>query len=178
MAQNNMELSIIQHRVAAIMDAVIGNPLVYMPLIGAWFITETYFIVNSDEAHGHTYVMSTGIALIFTAYMISPFAVKHLAWSLLELRTFVVMVLFLYGVFLVLFGILKQFPDLLAEFFGDPGHALVPSMMGILYIEHNIAFDWVTFAVIATPVIILSVIKIFRRLVYRISNYRTKKEEA
>lgn len=157
------------------MDAVIGNPLVYMPLIGAWFITEIYFIINCDEAHGHTYVMSTGIVLIFTSYMISPFAIKHLSWSLLELRTFVVMALFLYGGFLIIFGIMKLFPDFLAEFFGDPGHALVPSMMGILYIEHNIAFDRVTFAIIVTPVLILSVVKTFKRWTYRVSAYQTKK---
>lgn len=158
------------------MDAVIGNPLIYMPLIGAWFITEIYFIINCDEAHGHTYVMSTGIVLIFTSYMISPFAIKHISWSLLELRTLVVMALFFYGVFLIIFGIKKLFPGVLAEFFGDPGHALVPSMMGILYIEHGIAFDRVTFAIIFSPVLILSVIKTYKRLSYRISARRAKEE--
>ncbi|MCF7849172.1 MAG: hypothetical protein K9M45_09995 [Kiritimatiellales bacterium] len=162
-----MELSLILHRMAQIMVAIIGNPLVYLPLIGAWFITELYFIINCDEAHGHTYVMSTGIVLIFTACMISPLAVKNISWYPVELRTFVVVAMFLYGLFLVFFGILKLFPDFLAEFFGDPGHALVPSMMGILYIEHNIAFDRLTFAIIVTPVLILSVIKIFKRLSYR-----------
>lgn len=169
----HMEPSLILHRVAQIGGAVVGNPLVYLPLIGAWFITELYFIINCDEAHGHTYVMSTGIALIFTAFMISPFAIRNIAWSLFELRTFVVMAMFLYGLFLVLFGIMKLFPGFLAEFFGDPGHALVPSMMGILYIEHNIAFDRLTFAIIVTPVLVLSVVKTFNRLAYR---FRARKQ--
>lgn len=150
------------------MVAVIGNPLVYLPLIGTWFITESYFIINCDEPHGHTYVMSTGIALIFTAFMISPFAVRDLSWSLMELRTFVVMVLFFYGVLLVLFGIMKLFPRFLAEFFGAPGHALIPGMMAILYLEHGMAFDRVTFATIVAPVLTLSALKTFRRLSYKL----------
>jgi len=171
-----MELSLIFDRMIQIMAAVIGNPLVYLPLIGAWFITESYFIINCDEPHGHTYVMSTGIALIFTAFMTSPFAVRDISWSLMELRTFVVMVLFFYGVLLVLFGIMKLFPRFLAEFFGAPGHALVPGLMAILYIEHGMAFDRVTFTVIVAPVLALSTLKTFRRLSYKL-RARRKKEE-
>ncbi|MEN8254275.1 MAG: hypothetical protein ABFR33_02290 [Verrucomicrobiota bacterium] len=163
-------------RAIQIMVAVIGNPLVYLPLIGAWFITESYFIINCDEPHGHTYVMSTGIALIFTAFMISPFAVRDISWSLMELRTFVVMVLFFYGVLLVFFGIMKLFPGFLAEFFGAPGHALVPSMMAILYLEHGMAFDRVTFVIIVAPVLALSALKTFRRLSYRFFARREKEE--
>ena len=171
-----MELSLIIDRTIRIMAAAIGNPLVYLPLLGAWFITELYFIINCDEPHGHTYVMSTGIALIFTSFMISPFAIRDISWSLMELRTFVVMVLFFYGVFLVLCGIMKLFPHFLAEFFGAPGHALVPSMMAILYIEDGMAFDWLTFVIIAAPVLVLSTLKTFRRLSYKL-RARMKKEE-
>ncbi|MCK5676171.1 MAG: hypothetical protein KAH99_04055 [Verrucomicrobia bacterium] len=163
-------------RAIQIMGAVIDNPLVYLPLIGAWFITESYFIINCDEPHGHTYVMSTGLALIFTAFMISPFAVRDISWSLMELRTFVVMVLFFYGVFLVFFGIMKLFPGFLAEFFGAPGHALIPGMMAILYIEHGMAFDRVTFVAIVAPVLTLSTLKTFRRLSYKL-RVRRKKDE-
>jgi hypothetical protein len=159
------------------MGAVIRDPLVYLPLIAAWFITELYFIIHSDEAHGHTYVMSTGIALIFTAFMISPFAIKNISWSFSQLRTFVVVSLFLYGFFLVLFGILNLFPSFLAEFFGAPGHALIPCMMAILYIQHNIAFDRVTFIVIATPVLAFGTLKTLRRLAFRFTKRRQAEEE-
>ena len=172
-----MELSLIFDRMIQIMGAVVGSPLIYLPLIGAWFITELYFIVNCDEPHGHTYVMSTGIALIFTAFMISPFAIRDISWSLMKLRTFVVVALFLYGMLLVLFGIMKLFPHFLAEFFGAPGHALVPSMMAILYIEHGMAFDRVTFAVIVAPVLVLSSLKIFRRLLYKFRARRKQEEQ-
>jgi len=171
-----MDLSLILDRAIQIMAAMISNPLVYLPLIGAWLITESYFIINCDEPHGHTYVMSTGIALIFTAFMISPFAVRDISWSLMELRTFVVMALLFYGVLLVFFGILKLFPRFLAEFFGAPGHALVPSMMAILYLEHGMAFDRVTFVIIVAPVLVLSALKTFRRLSYQL-RARAKKEE-
>ncbi len=120
--------------------------------------------------------MSTGIVLIFTVFMISPFATRDISWSLMELRTFVVMALLFYGVLLVFFGILKLFPRFLAEFFGAPGHALVPSMMAILYIEHRMAFDQLTFTIIVTPVLVLSALKIFRRLSYKL-RARRKKEE-
>lgn len=164
-----METSLVIERIERIAHIVVAHPLVYMPMIGAWLITELYFIINREEAHGHTYVMSTGIALIFTAYMISPFAIKDVAWAFLQMRTLVVMSLFLYGLFLVVFGIRKKFPGFLAEFFGDPGHALVPGMMGVLYVEENIPFDWMTFAIITVPVLFLSLVKTFRRLTYRVS---------
>ena len=172
-----MDASSLIHRIARILDAVISDPLVYLPLLGAWFITELYFIVNCDEAHGHTYVMSTGIALMFTAFMVSPFTIDDISWSYSKLRTAVVVGLFLYGVLLVLCGILRMFPRFLAEFVGAPGHALVPSMMAILYIQHNIPFDRTTFVIIAVPVILLGTLKTLRRLGYRFRSRKQRIEE-
>ena len=171
-----MEPTEIYHRMIRIASAVIHDPLVYFPLIGAWFITELYFIINADDKHGHTYVMSTGIALIFTAFMISPFAIKDISWSYSQLRTGVVVALFLYGFFLILFGIMRLFPHFLAEFFGAPGHALVPSMMAILYIQKNIPFDRITFAIVVAPVLMLGTIKTLRRLHYRFFAPREEEE--
>ena len=159
-----MEINTLVGRISEILSAVISNPLVYLPLIGAWVITSLYFIINRDEKHGHTYVMSTGIAHIFTAYIISPFAIPNIEWSLSDLRTIVVLVLFFYGLILTVMGISRAFPDILAEFFGDPSHALVPALMAVLYIEEGIPFDWLTFCIILVPVLILSFIKIYRRL--------------
>jgi hypothetical protein len=178
-AGKKMEPSLIIERIERIAHIVVDHPLIYMPMIGAWLITELYFIINREEAHGHTYVMSTGIALIFTSYMISPFAIKDIHWSLMHMRTLVVMSLFLYGLFLVVFGIMKKFPGFMAEFFGDPGHALVPGMMGVLYVEQNIPFDRVTFSIIVVPVLILSMLKTYRRLTYRVSMFinRDKKQD-
>jgi hypothetical protein len=107
--------------------------------------------------------MSTGIAHLFTAYMISPFAIPSIQWSFSDLRTIVVVALFAYGFLLTTLGISKAFPDLLAEFFGDPGHALVPSLMAVLYVEANVPFDWTTFVIIAVPVLIVGGIKISRK---------------
>lgn len=169
-----MDLSGIYHRIIRIAEIVYDHPLIYLPLIGAWLITELYFIINSDDVHGHTYVMSTGITLIFTSYMISPFALgpdstyfgqKHLA---------LVLIIFLYGLFLVAAGIRRKFHPFLAEFFGSPGHSLIPGMMGILYIEHNIPFDKVTLLIIASPVLFLGTVKTLRRIGYRIT---ARKEE-
>lgn len=165
------------HRIACITEVVTDHPLVYFPLIGAWLITELYFIVNAEESHGHTYVMSTGITLIFTAYIISPFAIKTITWHLSELRTLLVLSLFCYGLFLALFGILNKFPPLLAEIFGDPGHSLVPGMMGILYIESNIPFDRITLIIIASPIILLSIIKTIRRIKHRLLKRKQKKQD-
>lgn len=170
-----MNLSAIYHRIIDIAEIVYDHPLIYLPLIGAWLITELYFIINSDDAHGHTYVMSTGITLIFTSYMISPFALdpdgtyfgrKHLA---------LVLVIFLYGLFLVACGIRRKFHPFLAEFFGAPGHSLVPGMMGILYIEHNVPFDKVTLLIIASPVICLGTLKTLRRMGYRVKRRKENK---
>ncbi len=159
-----MDASVVIERIDRIVHIVAANPLVYMPMIGTWLITELYFIINREEAYGHTYVMSTGIALIFTSYIVSPFAIKDVYWSLMHLRTLVVGLLFFYGLFLVVFGIQRKFPGILAEFFGDPGHALVPCMMVVLYVEENIPFDRLTFSVITGPVLVLGIVKIFRRL--------------
>ena len=164
-----MDSSLIIERIDVIARSVFCQPLVYMPMIGAWLIAALYFIIHRDEAHGHTCVMSTGIALIFTSYMISPFAIKDVHWELLQMRTLVVASLFFYGLFLVVVGIRKIFPGFLAEFFGDPGHSLVPGMMGVLYIEQNIPFDRATFYVIVAPVLCLSLVKTFRRTTYRLS---------
>jgi hypothetical protein len=150
-------------RLMIIAGAVFSKPLVYLPLIGVWLVTGIYFIVNHDEKHGHSYVMSTGLAHVFTAFMISPFAKSDLAWSFSDIRTVVVLILFAYGIFLTVLGIIKAFPDLLAEFFGDPGHALVPSMMAVLYVEDTVPFDWTTFMILVVPVVIVSAVKVVRR---------------
>ncbi|MFT4343580.1 MAG: hypothetical protein ACMXYE_02425 [Candidatus Woesearchaeota archaeon] len=157
-------ISELLYRTIEIWSAFLADPIIYFPLLGSWIITVSYFIINHDEKHGHTYVMSTGIAHIFTAYIISPLAVPDIAWNFSDLRIIVVGLLFVYGCVLVIFGITRSVPDFLAEFFGDPGHALIPSLMAILYIHNSIAFDWFTFTVVATPVFILSGIKLYRRI--------------
>lgn len=166
-----MDPSFIIERIDRIVRIVAANPLVYMPMIAAWLIAELYFIIHRDETHGHGSVMSTGLTLVFTSYMISPFAIKDISWCLFHLRTLVVMGLFLYGLFLLVLGMRKQLPVCMAEFFGDPGHPLVPGLMGILYIEEGVPFDWLTFSVIAVPVMVLSVVKDFRRLTYKVSRW-------
>ena len=158
-----MDISLILGRASDILSAIVSNPIVYLPLIGSWLIIAAYFIINKGEKHGHTYVMSTGIAHIFTAFIISPLAKTEMPWSFSDLRTIVVTILFSYGLILVILGIMKAFPDFLAEFFGDPGHALVPALMGILYVEENIPFEWLTFFIIFVPVLIVSTIKVYRR---------------
>lgn len=158
-----MEIELIINRISEILSAIVANPIVYLPLIGAWLITAIYFIINRDEKHGHTYVMSTGIAHIFTAYIISPFARPELSWSFSDLRIIVVVILFSYGILLVILGISKAFPDFLAEFFGDPGHALVPALMAVLYVEEKIPFEWLTFFIILIPVLVIGFIKVYRR---------------
>jgi hypothetical protein len=172
-----METSLIIERIERIAHIVVANPLVYMPMIGTWLITEFYFIVNREESHGHTCVMSTGIALIFTSYMISPFAIKDIEWAFMQMRTLLVVTLFLYGVFLIIIGIRKKFPGFLAEFFGDPGHSLVPGMMGVLYVDENVPFDRMTFAIIVVPVMFLSLVKGFRRLTYKVSRFFNKDKD-
>ena len=163
MVLSKMEISIILQRITEILSAIASNPFVYLPLIGAWIITSLYFIINHDEKHGHTYVMSTGIAHVFTAYIISPFAKQDLEWAVSDLRTIVVLILFAYGLLLIILGVMKAFPDFLAEFFGDPGHALAPGLMSVLYVEDKIPFGWLTFFIILVPVLIVSIIKIIRR---------------
>lgn len=172
-----MNNALIYHRLIDIAKIVHDHPLVYLPLIGAWLITELYFIVNADEAHGHTYVMSTGITLVFTAYILSPFAVSEEGAYFGRLHVLLVSALSAYGFFLILFGIRKKFHPWIAEFFGDPGHALVPAMMGILYIEHNIPLDRITLLIVASPVIALALTKTWRRLKCRLLNRRNKEEQ-
>jgi hypothetical protein len=171
-----MDLSLIYHRIIDIAKIVIDQPLVYLPLIGAWLITELYFIIHSDEAHGHTNVMSTGITLVFTAYMLSPFAQDAADGSYFGLRNLALdLMIFLYGLFLINAGIRRSFRPWIAEFFGAPGHSLVPGLMGILYIENRIPFDEVTLFVIASPVIFLGIIKSIRRTQHRISKRKEEK---
>ncbi|MDF7800956.1 hypothetical protein P4C99_15880 [Pontiellaceae bacterium B1224] len=170
-----MDLSLVYHRIIDIAKIVVDEPLVYLPLIGAWLITELYFIIHSDEAHGHTNVMSTGITLVFTAYMLSPFAQDVDEGTYFGLRNLaLVLMLFLYGLFLINAGIRRSFRPWIAEFFGAPGHSLVPGLMGILYIEHRIPFDETTLIIIASPVVFLGIIKSFRRTLHR---FRRRKEE-
>jgi hypothetical protein len=161
-----MDLSVLYHRAIAIAEIVYDNPLVFLPLMGAWLIAELYFIINSGDHHGHTYVMSTGITLIFTAYMISPLADPDGTYFG-RMHLILVLALFTYGTLLIIFGIQKKFRPLLVEFFGAPGHALIPSMMGILYVFHNIPVDKITLLIIATPVVFLAVVKTWRRIAHK-----------
>ena len=118
----------------------------------------------------------TGITLIFTSYMISPLALESEGTPFGLRNLALVSALFLYGLFLVIAGIRRKFHPWLAEFFGDPGHSLVPGMMGILYIEHNIPFDKVSLLIIASPVVFLGTVKMLRRMGYRISHRKKEKE--
>jgi len=151
-------------RTVEIWAAILGNPLVYMPLIGNWMITALYFIVNDEERRGHTYVMSSGIAHLFTAYVISPFAKADMSWSFSDVRTLVVTILFAYGLLLVVTGILQKLPEYMTDFFGDPGHALVPGMMAILLVEESIPFDWWTAGILAVLPLIVGGISFYRRV--------------
>lgn len=151
-------------RMFDIIAAIGSNPLVYLPIIGSWFITAIYFIVNPTDNRGFTYVMSTGIAHIFTAYAVSPFAKYGVYWDFGDMRTIVVLALFTYGLFLILMGMMHEFPNWLAEFFGDPSHALVPSLMAVLFVENQIPFDWTTAIIVAFFPVILYSISIYRRV--------------
>jgi hypothetical protein len=172
-----MHLSLIYHRGLAILETITSNPLVYFPMIGAWLITEIYYILYCDEKHGQSAVMSTGIALMFTALVLAPASPRLLLSTLPQLRTLVILLLFFYGLFLVIFGLGQHLPGSLAEFFGAPGHSLVPGMMAILYIEQGIPFDRYTFGLILTPVLTLGTIKMYRRTTHRIKRWMKVKEE-
>ncbi|MFH1211531.1 MAG: hypothetical protein V1659_01230 [Candidatus Woesearchaeota archaeon] len=150
-------------RTAEIFSAMAGNPMVFLPLIGSWIVTSIYFIINNDESHGHSYVMSTGIAHIFTAYMVSPLATSAVTWDFKDIKLLIVLALFVFGLILTILSLIKALPDFLVEFFGDPGHALAPSLMAILYINNDIPFDWTTFSVIIAPILVVFGIKLIRR---------------
>jgi len=146
-----------------IFAAIIGNPLVYLPLIGSWFVTAMYFILNAKEDRGYTYTMSSGIAHVFTAYVVSPFAHADIGWSFSDIRTIIVMALFVYGLFLIIIGIIHGVPKWMAEFFGDPGHALIPGIMAVLLVENQIPFDLFTFILVSIPPTITGGISMYRK---------------
>jgi len=147
-----MDISIILERVLLIGSAILQEPLIYFPLIGSWILTSIYYLINSDEGYGHSSAFSNGIAHIFTAYMISPLIKSDILWEFTDLKILITLGLFAYGVLIITLSITQIIPEFLAGFIGDPGHALVPSLMAILYVDQNIPFDLLTFAIIAIPV--------------------------
>ena len=163
-----MLIEVLFERALEILKIILADPIIYFPLVGAWMITSIYFLVHPSENHGETYVMSTGITLLFTSYVISPLANPNLFWTTDDPRTMIVLGIFLYGTLLITLGILKKTPQFLENILGDSGHSLVPTLMAILFIEKQIPLDKITLLVLAIPVIILSIFKNYRKIKIRI----------
>jgi len=155
-------IGLLIERIIQIFWFIIANKLTFIPLIGSWVIRTLYLIINPDEERGHTYVIATGLALLFTGYSISPFAKDYpLAISIEFILS---LGLAGYGILLIVLGLFKLMPEFLIDFFGDPGHVIIPAVLAIIYVTSDIPVDIAAIAAVAVPVVLAMILTIiFRR---------------
>lgn len=150
-------------RAQAILAVIIAFPGAYLPILGSWVVTAIYFVMHPGEHPGYTYAMSTGIALAFTAVSVifRGVATYSVTWGT---TGFYLMVgLIVYGIVLILLGITHLIPEIIADFLGDPGHCLIPTLLALFYVDGKVPIDLTTFLVLFIPVIVLIILKYVRQ---------------
>lgn len=156
------DVSLLLPRLQDIIAIIWNYPGAYLPILGAWIVTAIYFVIHPSEHPGHTYAMSTGIALAFTAISVifKGVATYSAEWG--TIGFYLMIGLIAYGALLVVLAMAHSLPEVLADVLGDPGHVLIPTLLALFYIDGSVPIDLVTLAVVAIPVVILILLKYIR----------------
>jgi|GEM_PF-2901920 len=139
-------------------------PGAYLPILGSWIITSAYFIIHHEEKPGHTYAMSTGIALAFTGISIIFNGVATYSVRVGTIQFYAVLWMVLAGIILIVISLLKYIPDWIADFFGDPNILIVPTLLVLFFVDGSIRINLTTFVVVVVPALFLMFLRFLRQI--------------
>lgn len=149
-------------RLQQILNVIIAFPGAYIPILGAWIVTAIYFIIHPGEHPGYTYAMSTGISLAFTGISVIFKGVATYSVTYGTTAFYLIVGLIVYGVILIVLGITHIVPEIIADFFGDPGHVVIPTLLVLFFIDGRVPIDLTTIVVLLIPVLVLVLLKYIR----------------
>ncbi len=163
-------LALIPERIAQIGKLIMSEPLVYFPLIGIWFIFELYYFVSSSDSDiKESDLLENSISSIYVAIMISPIVTDAGKFSFESFtnpspRTILSIALFAYAGLLMLFAFTKMLPMFLVHILGGASIDTFFTMLALIWVDGSMPLDLATISVIIIPILIMHILKLFRRL--------------
>ncbi len=170
MAISTSFIGLLSTRFSQVWALIMSEPIVYLPLIGIWFIFEFYYLVSSsNDDIKESDLLENSISSIYVAIMISPIVTNVSKFSFNVFtnptpRTVLSMILFGYAAFLMICAFTKILPKFLVYLFGGASIDTMFTMLALIYVDGKIPIDMATVIVILIPVIFMHILKFFRRL--------------
>lgn len=161
-------LADIPARFGDIYTLVMGEPLVYIPLLGMWLLFELYYIVSSSDSDvKESDLLENSISSIYVAIMISPLfgdeGFTLAAFSDPSARTWLSIILFCYAGFLIIMAFTKMLPQFLVHIFGGASLDMFGTVLALIYVDGTVPIDLATVAVLLIPILMMQVFGFLRR---------------
>ena len=160
---------LIPERFAQVITVIKGEPLVYLHLLGIWFIFELYYIVSSSDSDVKEQdLIENSISSIYVALVISPFfgegGFSLAAFTNPSPRTWLSVILLCYASFLIIMAFTKALPQFMLHILGGASIDMVGTMLALIYVDGSIPFDLATVAIVLLPVLCMYIFQFLRRL--------------
>ena len=162
-------IGLIPERAAQILNLILGDPLVYLALLGIWLLFEIYYLVsNSDNDIKESDLLENSISSIFVSLMISPLItgggkLSIAAFANPTSKTMLSIILFVYACFLIFCAFTKILPHFMVYILGGASIDTTFTMLALIYVDGKIPIDLATVSVVLIPVIIMHILKLFRK---------------
>ncbi|MBI2546534.1 hypothetical protein HYV81_05110 [Candidatus Woesearchaeota archaeon] len=168
-AFNISSLAAIPERVGDVIGLIMGEPLVYIPLLSMWLLFELYYIVSSSDSDvKESDLLENSVSSIYIAVMISPLfgdeGFSLAAFSNPSARTWLSIILFCYAAFLIIMAFTKMLPQFLVHVFGGASLDMFGTMLALIWVDGSIPIDLATIAVLLIPILLMQVFGFFRRM--------------
>ncbi len=148
--------------------AILDQPLIYMPILGVWFLFELYYIVSSSENDiKESDILGNGVSSVYTAIMISPLVYGGGDFSLSAFadpspRTLLSIGLFVYSGFMIVAAFTKILPKFIVDILGGASLDTFLTVLALFYVDAIVPVDFPLIVAMLIPVIILQVLKFIR----------------
>jgi len=158
-------LAFIPERLVQIFEVFAEDPLLYIPLVGWWFIFELYYLFHHSDEIREVDVLDNGLSALYTGIYISPIVQGMTAEAFLNpsSKTILSYIFVAYGIFLVIAAFTKFLPQFLTTLFGGAAIDLVATLFSIFYVEGLIPIDLATVAIIFSPILLLKIGGLLRK---------------
>ena len=157
----------IPQRFVEVFGVIVGDPLVYLPLLGMWLMFEVYYIISSSDGDvKESDLLENSVSTIYVAFVISPVFEEGLslaAFSDPTPRTILSIILFCYAGFLIIAAYTKMLPQFMVHILGGASLDMFATMLALLYVDGKVPIDLATIAVIFIPIALMYVLQTLRK---------------
>ena len=158
--------------ISKLMGFFSANIILTLMLFVSYILFYIYSFINNKSADSEVYEMdlvSSGLSSILVVLFLvgldessRGFDFSQLNWSSMLIK--ISIILFVYGIFLILAGFLKFLPRFLVVLFGNSELDLLINLIAILLTEETFAITLMTLLIITAPLLALFIIQRLRRL--------------